>query len=151
MRQTNILSQSRFSPCTKSLRRLWRIPAGGWPFPTLSLRSLYRRLVRTPPRLNGAIVRFFPFSIGLPLDVRRSARENFPTKQLHMGRRSRGCNHSLTFRLPYSLGPPTVLTIKELYPSGHRTLYTGLYMFRCRSQAPASLHVRTGQLTRQDL
>ena len=73
--------------------------------------------VPTPPRLNGALVRFFPFSIGLPLGVRGLAHGNFPTKQLHVGRYSRGCNHSLIFRLPYLLGPPTVLTIRNCIPS----------------------------------
>ena len=107
--------------------------------------------VLTPPCLIGALVRFFPLSIGLSLGVRGSAHGIVPTKQLYVGRCSRGCNHSLTFRLPYLLGPPTVLTIRDFHPSGHRAVYTGQYPRRYRSRAPASLHVRTGQLTRQDL
>lgn len=107
--------------------------------------------VLTPPFLIGALVRFFPLSIGLSLGVRGSAHGIVPTKQLYVGRCSRGCNHSLTFRLPYSLGPPTVLTIRDFHPSGHRAVYTGQYPRRYRSRAPASLRVRTGQLTRQDL
>ena len=39
MRHTKILSRPRFGPCTKSLRRLLRIPAGSWRFPTLFCKS----------------------------------------------------------------------------------------------------------------
>ena len=35
--------------------------------------------VPTPPRLSGAFVCFFPLSIGLSFDERKSARENYPT------------------------------------------------------------------------
>lgn len=107
--------------------------------------------VLTPPRLCGAIIRFFPLEHRPPLRSKRIGSWELSHKQLHMRRCSRGCNHSLIFRLPYSLGPPAVLTIRELCPSGHRALYTGQYLCRYRSQAPASLSVRTGQLTRQDL
>ena len=40
----NPLTISVFLPCIMSLHRLLRIPAGRWPFPTLSLRSLYGRM-----------------------------------------------------------------------------------------------------------
>ena len=42
--------------------------------------------VPTPPRLVGALVRFFPSSIGLPLGSRGSAHENYPTTQLSVGK-----------------------------------------------------------------
>ena len=102
--------------------------------------------VPTPPRLSGAFVCFFPLSIGLSFDERKSAREKCPTKQLYVGYDSRGCNHSFTFRLPYLLDPLAVLTIRALCPSGHLAVYTGQYPRRYRSRAPASLHVRTRQL-----
>ena len=108
--------------------------------------------VRTPPRLSGALVCFFPAQHRPLLKCKRiGSLETFPTKQLYVGRCSRGCNHSLTFKLPYLLDPPTVLTIRALCPSGHRAVYTGQYSRRYRSRAPASLRVRTRQLTRQDL
>jgi len=103
--------------------------------------------VRTPPQLSGARVRFFPLNIGLSLGSRRSACEKDPTTQLFVGGSSRGCNHSVIFRLPYLLGPRTVLTVR-VKPFGHWAVYTGQYLRRYRSQAPASLRVRTGQLTR---
>ncbi len=42
--------------------------------------------VRTPPRLVGALVRFFPSSIGLPLVSRGSAPGKYPTTQLSVGK-----------------------------------------------------------------
>ena len=44
MRQTSVLSQPRFHPCTMSLCRLLRAPAGPRPFPALSPQSLCRCL-----------------------------------------------------------------------------------------------------------
>ncbi len=44
MRQTTILLPTSVFPISTGLRRLLRAPAGIWPFPTLSLRSLYGRL-----------------------------------------------------------------------------------------------------------
>ncbi len=151
MRQTKILLPTSvslfrrvFAGCGKSLledgpsRRYLCDPCmGAW--------------VRTPPRLNGAFVRFFPLSIGLSLGERGSA----PWKKSHnaasCGMCSRGCNHSFIFRLPCLLGPPTALTVRTLSSFGHRAVYTGQDSRRYRSRAPASLRVRTGQLTRQDL
>ncbi len=52
--------------------------------------------------------------------------KSFPSRQLSVGRCSRGCNHSFTFRLPYLLGPPTALTVKALCPFGHRAVLTPL-------------------------
>jgi len=42
MRQTSILPAPRVAPCPLGLCRLLRAPAGCWPFPTLSLSSLWR-------------------------------------------------------------------------------------------------------------
>jgi len=70
--------------------------------------------VRTPPQLSGASIRFFPLNIGLSSGARRSACEKCPTTQLFVGGFSRGCNHSIIFRLPYLLGPPTVLTVRAI-------------------------------------
>ena len=46
------------------------------------------------------------------------------------------------FRLPYLLGPLTVLTKGLNVPLGHRAVYTGQNPFRYRIQAPALLRVR---------
>ena len=97
--------------------RLLRAPAGRWPFPTLSLRSLYRRLGPYPATTERCSRPFLPVQHRPPLRCKRIGSWKHPTKQLHVGRYSRGCNHSLTFRLPYLLGPPTVLTIRNCIPS----------------------------------
>ncbi len=62
-------------------------PAGRWPFPIPPWRDdlCIGAWVRTPPRLDGALVRFFPSSIGLPLGSRGSAPWNNPTTQLSVG------------------------------------------------------------------
>ena len=49
-----------FSPCAASLGRLLHTPAGGWPFPTLSPQSLYRRLDPYPAALLRCFRSFLP-------------------------------------------------------------------------------------------
>ncbi len=93
----NPLSASVF-PCTKSLRRLWRIPAGNWPFPTLSLRILLHVSGPLPRLLLWCV---YPF---LPTELRPSQQSN-PVGAQHnpyysnfsMGE-FRGCSHSLMFK-----------------------------------------------------
>ena len=46
------------------------------------------------------------------------------------------------FRLPYLLGPLTVLTKGLCVPLGHKAVYTGQNPFRYRIRAPALLRVR---------
>ncbi len=97
--------------------------------------------VRTPPRPSGAGVRFFPLGIGLPLGSRGSARERSRNAAFRGGI-FRGCNHSVMFRLPCLLGPPTAQTVRARCPFGLRALYTGQYPCPYGSRAPASLRVR---------
>jgi len=65
----NPLSASVF-PCTKSLRRLWRIPSGSWPFPALSLRILLHVSGPLPRLLLWCA---YPF---LPTELRPSQQSN---------------------------------------------------------------------------
>jgi hypothetical protein len=104
--------------------------------------------VRTPPRPNGVLVRFFPLGIGLPLGSRGSARERSRNAAFRGGV-FRGCNHSVMFRLPCLFGPLAAQTVRARCPSGLRGLCSGLrglctgqYPRRRRSRAPASLRVR---------
>jgi hypothetical protein len=97
--------------------------------------------VRTPPRPSGALVRFLPLGIGLPLGSRGSARERSRNAAFRGGI-FRGCNHSVMFRLPCLLGPLAAQTIRAQCPFGLRAVYTGQYPRRCRSRAPVSLRVR---------
>ncbi len=63
-------------------------------------------------------------------------------KQLRVGLRFRGCNHSLIFKLLYLLGLLTVLTKGLKVPLGQKAVYTGLNPTRYRDRAPALLRVR---------
>ena len=141
MRQTKILLPTSvslfrqvFAGCCESLlddgpsRRYLHGPCtGAW--------------VRTPPRPNGVLVRFFPLGIGLPLGSRGSARERSRNAAFRGGI-FRGCNHSMMFRLPCSLGPPTAQTARARCPFGLRAVYTGQYPCPYGPRAPASLRVR---------
>jgi len=67
----------------------------------------------TPRCLFGAPTRFFPKSIGLTLDLRRSAHQTPSAMQLQQSTLFRGCSHSVMFRLPCLLDPqvaPTAVT-----------------------------------------
>ena len=95
--------------------QLLQVPAGSWPFPTLSLQSLRRRLDPYP-----AVSLWCACSL-LPRGQRpHIQRHTFgtlkitPTMQLQQGKYSRGCSHSLMFRLPRSLAPQVAPTAKAL-------------------------------------
>ena len=53
MRRTTTLPAPRLSPCAQGLCRLSPVPAGRWPFPTLSLRPLCRCSDPYPAALLG--------------------------------------------------------------------------------------------------
>jgi hypothetical protein len=93
------------------LCRLSPVPAGRWPFPTLSLQSLRRRLDPYPA------VSFWCTCSLLPRRQRPHVRRHTfgtlkipPIMQLQPGYFSRGCSHSLMFRLPHSLDPQVAPT-----------------------------------------
>ena len=75
MRQTKSLPPSPAFALTTGLCRLLPVPAGRWPFPTLSPQSLYRRLDPYPAAPLRCFSRFFPKGIGLASDVTSSARQ----------------------------------------------------------------------------
>ena len=95
-----------FVDCCRSL-------LGRWPFPTLSLQSLRRCLDPYP-----AVFLWCTCSL-LPKRQRpHLRRQKFgtlkmpPIMQLQPGNFSRGCSHSLMFRLPRSLDPQAAPTAK---------------------------------------
>ena len=111
MRQTKSLPPSPASALTMGLCRLLPVPAGRWPFPTLSPQSVYRRLDPYPAAPLRCFSRFFPKGFGLASDVTGSARQkNNVAMQLQRRGSSRGCSHSFMFRLPYLLDPPVAPT-----------------------------------------
>jgi hypothetical protein len=101
-----------FVDCCKSL-------LGRWPFPTLSLQSL-RRCLDPYPAVS--------FQCTCPLLPGRQRphlkRDRFgtpkmlPAMQLQQGHASRGCSHSVMFRLPRSLDPQVAPTAEILRAAG---------------------------------
>ena len=96
---------------TTGLCRLSPVPAGRWPFPTLSLQSLRRCLDPYPA------VSFWCTCSLLPRRQRPHVRRHTfgtlkipPIMQLQPGIYSRGCSHSLMFRHPRSLDPQVAPT-----------------------------------------
>ncbi len=63
---------------------------------------------------------------------------------------SRGCRHSLTFRLPRSLGPPIAPTAVQSLTRGGRAVYTTHSSVGYLLRDVVSLRVRHEQLTRRD-
>ena len=98
-------------PRTPGPCRLSPVPAGGWPFPTLSLQSLRRRLDPYPAASLECTLPI-PSSRAPALTPRkmRSAREIVPAMQRQQGAVFRGCSHSFIFRLLRSLGPQIAST-----------------------------------------
>jgi len=138
-------------PGPSGLCRLLRAPAGRRPFPTLSLRSLHGCLGPYPVAIKRCISPLLPARHRPLLRVKKIGLRTLFRNAALCGGNSRGCNHSVMFRLPCLLGPQAAPTMRALCPSRRRAVYTGQDLRRYRSQAPASLRVRTGQLTRQDL
>jgi hypothetical protein len=110
MRRTKTLSLTSVVPISESLCRLLSVPAGRWPFPTLSLQSLYRCLDPYPAVSLRCTYPFLPEE-----HWPHFSGEKFGT---HKNRRSatsathafRSCSHSIMFRLPYSLDPQVAPT-----------------------------------------
>jgi len=141
MRQTARLPSASVVPVPSGLCRLCRVPAASRSFPTLSLRSLYRRLGPYPATLGRCICPFLPARPRPLHRVNCIGSWNDPATQLCAGAVFRGCNHSLMFRLRYSLGPQSAPTFRALCPCRRWAVYTALNPRRYRSRAAASLRV----------
>ena len=137
-------------PRTPGPCRLSPVPAGGWPFPTLSLQSLRRRL---DPYPAASLECTCPF---LPREHRPHAAEdafgtrNCPCNATSTGSRISGLQSFDYLQAPTLARPPDC-THRSTCVLGGRAVYTthrpGGYPFR----DVASLRVRLGQLTRLDL
>ncbi len=76
--------------------------------------------------------------------------ENTPTMQLQQGKYSRGCSHSLMFRLPRSLAPQVAPTAEALSLQGSQDIYTTHSPVGYLPRDVASLRIRHEQLIRLD-
>jgi len=154
---------------TSSLCRLPSAPAGLWPFPTLSPRSLYGCLDPYPVVSFRCLCSFLPGRLRPHVRIKTFGTQNIiPAMQLPQGETFRGCSHSFIFRLPYLLDlqaaptavspqgsqaclPPACrLPVGRQGRQGRQAVYTTHRPARCRFRDVASLRVRHEQLTRLD-
>jgi hypothetical protein len=119
MRQTSVLSQPRFHPCTMSLCRLLRAPAGPRPFPALSPQSLCRCLDPYPVAPLQCACSLLPAGQRPHLRGNRfGMHKNTGCNATSTACSSRGCSHSITFRLPHLLDPPVAPTAARFTRTG---------------------------------
>jgi len=99
------------STITMGLCRLSPVPAGRWPFPTLSPQSLRRCLDPYPAVSYKCSCSLLPWRQRPHLKRHRFGTPKIlPAMQLQQGSASRGCSHSLMFRLLRSLDPQVAPT-----------------------------------------
>jgi hypothetical protein len=91
-----------------------RPPAGPWPFPTLSLHPLRRRLDPYPAVSLRCLHPFLPREHRPRIGTHMLGRREISAMQLPQSVRFRGCSHSLRFKLPRSLGPPVAPTADSI-------------------------------------
>jgi len=136
---------------TTGLCRLPQAPAGRWPFPTLSLHSLHRRLDPCPAVSFRCTCPLLPGRQRPHLKRDRFGTPKIlPAMQLQQGRASRGCSHSLMFRLPRSLDPQVAPTAESQSLQGGWAVYTTHSSVGYLPRDVASLRIRHGQLIRLD-
>ncbi len=140
----------RSMPWTADLRRLSTVPAGRWPFPTLSLQSLRRCLYPCPAASFRCTCSFLPGRRRPHVRRETFGTPNFPCNATSTGNVFRGCRNSLMFRLLRSLDPPVAPTAEALSPQGGRAVYTTHRSVGYLPRDVASLRVRHEQLTRRD-
>jgi hypothetical protein len=129
------------------LRRLLPIPAGRWPFPTLSLHSLCGCLDQYPGMSHLCVYPFLP-EVQRPSPKVQGARpiRLSPQSSFNGASKFRGCSHSLMFRPPHSLGLPAAPTAGKKVFLGGQAIYTAQNPVGYLPRAAASLHARIGQL-----
>ncbi len=151
MRQTKTLLSASVVPTPTSLCRLLSVPAGRWPFTTLSLKSLRRCLDHYPAVSSWCICPILPRKQRPHLRRHRFGTPKiFPAMQLQQGKVFRGCSHSFMFRLPRSLDPQVAPTAAPLSELGGQAVYTTHSSVGYLPRDVASLRIRHEQLTRLD-
>jgi hypothetical protein len=104
----------------------------------------------TPRRSSGAFTRFFPEDSGLAPEGTSSARTKDRRNATSTTGCFRGCRHSFTFKLPYSLDLPVAPTAVNSRSLGSQAVYTTHRSVGYLPRDVVSLRVRHEQLTRQD-
>jgi hypothetical protein len=104
----------------------------------------------TPLCPSSAFARFFLEANGLTSEVTRSAHRKCPSNATSTGTASRGCSHSITFRLPRSLDPQVAPTAEAQRLQGSQAVYSTHRSVGYLPRDVVSLRVRHEQLTRLD-
>ncbi len=150
MRQTKTLPLSSVVPITAGPCRLSSVPAGRWPFPTLSLQSLRRCLDPYPAVSSKCSCSLLPWRQRPHLRRHRFGTPSCPCNATSTGYLFRGCSHSVMFRLPRSLDPQVAPTAVAQSPQGDRAVYTTHSSVGYLPRDVASLRIRHEQLIRLD-
>jgi len=124
MRQTIALPPTSALAYTVGLCRLSPVPAGRWPFPALSLQSLYGCLDPYPAAPLRCTHPFLPEGHRPHLTPNRFGAPDYRRNATSTTGGFRGCSHSVMFRLPYSLDPQVAPTAEPLGAQGGRAVYT---------------------------
>ena len=124
MRQTKTLLPASVVPPPASLCRLLSVPAGRWPFPTLSLQSVYRCMDPYPAAPLRCVYPFLPEGRRPHLRNHRFGTPDHRHNATSTTGLFRGCSQSVMFKLPYSLDPQVAPTAVAQSPQGGRAVYT---------------------------
>ena len=151
MRRTKTLPPTSVVPNTTGLCRLSSVPAGSWPFPTLSLQSLRRCLDPYPVAPLRCICSLLPKGLRPHLRRHKFGTPNYPDNATSTGLHIfRGCSHSLMFRLPRSLDPQVAPTAEAQSLQGSRAVYTTHSPVGYLPRDVVSLRIRHERLIRLD-
>ena len=136
-------------PSTSSLCRLPSAPAGLWPFPTLSPRSLYRRLDPYPVVSFRCTCSFLPGRLRPHVRIKTFGTQETPCHAASTGETISGLQSFVYLQAPMLARPPSC-TYRCIFSQGSQAVYTTHGPVRCRYRDVASLRVRHEQLTRLD-
>ena len=140
MRQTSTLSRPTLCGLVRESLQVAVCPLlGRGPSRCYLLNLCGGAWTRTPPRLCGALTRFFPQSFGLTSRATGSARDTTAMIATAMTNRFRGCSHSLMFRLPHLLGPQIAPTVEAHSLLGSRAVYATQRTYGYPSRTVVSL------------
>jgi len=113
MRQTKTLPHPSALASSVGLCRLLPVPAGRWPFPTLSLQSLHSCLDPYPAVFLRCSYPFLPEELRPHVRSETFGTPNYSCIATSAGHAFRGCSHSVMFRPPCSLDPQVAPTATQ--------------------------------------
>ena len=145
MRQTTTLPAPRLAPCAQGLCRLSPVPAGRWPFPTLSLRPLCRRSDPYPAALLGCTCPLLHRGHRSHPRVNGFDARNYPHMATSVGTTISRLQSFVYLRAPTLAWPPGCSDRGARAP-GRQAFHTTHRPAGYPNQDVALLHARHGQL-----